>query len=213
MKKKQIASFSQRIKGHKVILKMKLTFFMMVVCLMEVSASVYSQATKFSFNVQGKQVVDVLKEIETQSDFRFFYQREQIDVTQKVDLKVTEGTVEKVLEELFRGQDVTCQVLKDNLIVITPRGVDFNRPGMVQQQRTISGRVTDSSGAPLPGVSVVIKGTITGTITNAEGKYTFANAPSNVTLVFSFVGMRSQEISTSGKSFIDVVLEEETIWY
>lgn len=211
MKKKQIASFSQGIKGHKLILKMKLTFFMMVVCLMEVSASVYSQATKFSFNVQGKQVVDVLKEIESQSDFRFFYQREQIDVTQKVDFKVTEGTVEKVLEELFRGQDVACQVLKDNLIVITPRGMSFNSSGMARQQRTISGRVTDSSGAPLPGVSVVVKGTTQGIITDAAGNYSLKNISGDATLVFSFVGMKMQEILVGSQSVINISLLEETV--
>lgn len=207
MKKKQIAPFSKWIKGHKLILKMKLTFFIMVICLMEVSASVYSQATKFSFNVQDKQVVDVLKEIESQSDFRFFYRREQVDVTPKVDLKVTGGTVEKVLEELFRGQDVTWQVLKDHLIVITPRGV----PDIAQQSLTISGRVTDSSGAPLPGVTVVVKGTTQGTITDGYGNYTLPNVPSDATLVFSFVGMETKEIPVGGKSTINVTLAESTI--
>ena len=57
---------------------------------MQVSATVYSQTTKFSFNIQSRQVVDVLKEIEEKSDFRFFYQREQVDVTRKVDLNITD---------------------------------------------------------------------------------------------------------------------------
>ena len=63
-----------------------------------------------------------------------------------------------------------------------------------QQKITVSGKVTDSTGAPLPGVSVVVKGTTTGTITDFDGKYTLANVPGDAALVFSFVGMKSQEV-------------------
>jgi TonB-linked SusC/RagA family outer membrane protein len=80
-----------------------------------------------------------------------------------------------------------------------------------QQSVSISGKVTDVSGSPLPGVTVMIKGTTNGTITGTDGNYSISNTPGNATLVFSFVGMKSQEISVSGKTNINVVLEEETI--
>lgn len=83
-----------------------------------------------------------------------------------------------------------------------------------QQPRSVSGKVTDSSGAPLPGVSVVIKGTTQGTqgtITDTNGNYFIQNVPGDGTLVFSFVGMRTQEISIEGKSSVNLVLQEETI--
>jgi TonB-dependent SusC/RagA subfamily outer membrane receptor len=79
------------------------------------------------------------------------------------------------------------------------------------QQRDIGGTVTDETGEPLPGVTVVIKGTTQGTVTNAEGNYSLSNIPEEATLVFSFVGMRTQEIPISGKSSIDMVLVEEAI--
>ncbi|OFX32195.1 MAG: SusC/RagA family TonB-linked outer membrane protein [Bacteroidetes bacterium GWF2_42_66] len=80
-----------------------------------------------------------------------------------------------------------------------------------QEERNVSGKVTDSSGAPLPGVTVIVKGTTQGIITDFDGKYTLANVPSDATLMFSFVGMKTQEIKVSGKSNINVVLEEEAI--
>lgn len=80
-----------------------------------------------------------------------------------------------------------------------------------QQSVSISGKVTDSSGTPLPGVTVIVKGTVQGAITSADGNYSFSNIPDNSVLLFSFVGMKSQEISVSGKTSINVVLEEETI--
>jgi iron complex outermembrane receptor protein len=79
------------------------------------------------------------------------------------------------------------------------------------QQKTVSGSVTDETGQPLPGVSIVVKGTFNGTITNMDGDYALGNVSENATLVFSFVGMRSTEILIGSQSTIDVKLEPQTI--
>ena len=189
---------------------MKLTFLILLGCLMQVSATVYSQATKFSFNIEDKQVVEVLKEIQDQSDFRFFYQREQVDVTRKVDLKVSDTSVEAILDELFKGQDITYNVLENNLIVIAPKTENFTSIAS-QQQKKISGKVTDSSRATLPGVSVVVKGTTTGVITDFNGNYSLSNIPENAILQFSFVGMKAQEVKVGNQATVNVVLVEETV--
>lgn len=80
-----------------------------------------------------------------------------------------------------------------------------------QDQRSISGTVTDKSGQPLPGVTVVVKGTTQGTVTSADGKYTLANISEDAVLQFSFVGMRTQEVAVGSQTNIDVTLELETI--
>ena len=80
-----------------------------------------------------------------------------------------------------------------------------------QQKIKISGNVTDTSGGPLPGVTVVIKGSQIGSITDPNGNYTVDNVPTDATLVFSFVGMKSQVVKVAGKRQINVVLEEESI--
>jgi len=79
------------------------------------------------------------------------------------------------------------------------------------QQLTITGTVADQQGAPLPGVSVTVKGTTLGTITDATGSYSLSNVPRDATLVFSFVGMATQEIPVNGRIRIDVVMKEEAI--
>lgn len=79
------------------------------------------------------------------------------------------------------------------------------------QQKTVTGKVTDAAGVALPGVSVVVKGTTNGTITDANGNYSLSNASTNATLLFSFVGMKTQEISIAGKSSINVTLTEDAI--
>jgi TonB-dependent starch-binding outer membrane protein SusC len=80
-----------------------------------------------------------------------------------------------------------------------------------QQSIKITGKVTDSSGSSLPGVSVVIKGTTNGTNTDATGNYSLSNIPANSTLVFSFVGMTTQELVIGSKTTVNVVLQEETV--
>lgn len=207
MEKMQFA-FDKRGKfSRKLLLKMKLTFFIVVVSLMQVSATVYSQATKFSFDFQGKQVVDVLKEIEDKSDFRFFYQREQIDVTRVVNLKVNQESVESILAELFKDRGISYKVLEDNLIILVPEKSKIP----MNQQKSVSGKVTSKSGATMPGVSVVVKGTTFGTITDANGNYALTDIPENTSLSFSFVGMKSQNIMVQGKSSINVVMEEDNL--
>jgi TonB-linked SusC/RagA family outer membrane protein len=80
-----------------------------------------------------------------------------------------------------------------------------------QNQRTVSGKVSDTSGKTLPGVTVVVKGTTKGTITNDDGEYSLSNVNEDNWLVFSFVGMKTTELKVGNKSVIDVVLEEGTI--
>lgn len=83
--------------------------------------------------------------------------------------------------------------------------------GVIQQQKSVKGNVVDQSGAPIPGVSVVVKGTSIGTVTNADGDF-IMNIPADAkTLLFSFVGMQPQEVAVSGKTNFSIVLQEATI--
>jgi hypothetical protein len=80
-----------------------------------------------------------------------------------------------------------------------------------QADHPVSGTVTDETGQPLPGVSIAVKGTATGTITGVDGEYHLTRVPANATLLFSFVGLKAQEIAVNGRSRISVTLEQETI--
>jgi TonB-linked SusC/RagA family outer membrane protein len=212
MKKKSMNAFLQGRKVKKWFLMMKLTMLLILAGLMQVSATVYSQATKFNFRAENKQVVEVLKQIEESSDFRFFYIREQVDVERKVTVRANGATVEQILDELFAGQDISYKVMDDNLVLLSPDENIMKMESVVsQQQNSISGKVTDSSNQPLPGVTVIVKGTTTGTVTNADGNYTLSNIPENATLQFSFVGMKAQEIAVGDKTNIDVTLADETV--
>jgi TonB-linked SusC/RagA family outer membrane protein len=215
MKKFEIVNFPIFGKNRKLLRIMKLTLLILTTCFIQVSATVYSQNTKFTFDVKNKRVVDILRDIEDQSEFRFFYQREQVDVERKVDLKATDQTIEQILTKLFAEEGIDFIMRSDHLILLKP--VELTPDNLrfwvedQQQQPAISGKVTDSSGQPLPGATVVVKGTTQGTVTDSDGNYSLTNIPEDATLVFSFVGMRTQEIVVGNQTTINVTMEEETI--
>ena len=198
----------------KFLLAMKLTTLIILVSIMHVSATVYSQATKLSLNMQKTTIKEVLQKIETLSEFRFIYQNEQVDLNKKINVQFKSERVENILNELFEGEEIEYSITSNNLILIKSRRNPVHRNVINNkgiQQKSISGKVTDSSGLPLPGVTVVVKGTTQGTITDADGKYALANIPEDAVLQFSFIGMKTQEIVVSGKMSINVVMVEEAI--
>jgi len=208
MKKNYCFEWEQRIPIlKKLLIIMKLTFFLIAISAISVFANKsYSQTV--SLNMEKVTLKEVLSKIEDKSGCNFMYSEKFVDVTRTVSINVENKKVEDVLSSLFAGSDIRFE-RKDRLIILTN---DANiGTSVLQQQNSISGQVSDTSGGSLPGVSVVVKGTTIGTITDADGNYTLANVPSNATIIFSFVGLKPQEIKVDGKSKINVTLVEETI--
>lgn len=89
--------------------------------------------------------------------------------------------------------------------------MEQNAPELIMQQKTVTGKVTSNTGEPIPGVTVLVKGTTTGTVTDIDGNYTLTGIAADATLVFSFVGLKSIEIPVEGKDRIDAVLVEDRL--
>ncbi len=189
---------------------MKLTFLILLITFMHLSASVYSQQSKFTLSLNNVTLREALKQIEDQSDYFFLYKGEEVDVSQDVSLDVENRDIADILGQLLRGTTISYEII-NRQIVLSPNGKPAYLQAAVQQERTVSGSVTDSEGNQIPGVTVLVKGTNNGTITDASGSYTLRNVAADAVLVFSFVGMREQEVAVAGETRIDVILEEETI--
>jgi TonB-linked SusC/RagA family outer membrane protein len=196
-----------------IIRIMKLTTFLLLISFVSVSAKVFSQTGKLNLKAPDITVKDVLREIEDQTDYFFMYNDRKIDVQRKVNMKFSDARIEDVLHSLFEGSHVKFMI-KDRQIVLYTEDAEAGLsapPGLIQQEnRSVSGRVTSKDGYPLPGVTVAVKGTTTGTITTGEGTYQLTNLPDQAVLVFSFVGMKTQEV-TVDRAVINIILEEETI--
>lgn len=210
MKKKRWIFHCRRIPCMSQILRiMKLTTFLLFVLFFQVSAGVFSQNNgNLTLKAEQESVNSILKLIEGKSDFRFLFNSSNIDVERKTDIDVNSKSIEEVLKQLFEGTNVKFRSFNGNYVLYTEDG---NLPSNTQQQKDITGKVTDSTNSPLPGVSVVIKGTTSGTITDMDGKYTLSKVTESSVLVFSFVGMKSQEFVIGDKTLLNVTLEEETI--
>lgn len=196
----------------KLIRTMKLTCLLITFALLQVSAETYSQTKKLTLNLKNTPLSVLFEEIEKTSEFHFFYDSGSLDLSQKVTVAVEDSNIEEVLEKLFSDSGISYEIF-DRYIILKGEEKRRIREGFFaqqQQQHSISGKVTDTGGEPLPGVTVVVKGTTQGTVTNAGGEYSLANIPTNATLQFSFVGMRMQEVEVGNQTLINISMEEET---
>jgi TonB-linked SusC/RagA family outer membrane protein len=140
------------------------------------------------------------------SEFYFLYNEKLINTDREVSLSVENTRIDEILNKLFAGTDV-IYTITDRKIILAPSFLSENQ----QQQNSVSGKVTDSKNQPLPGVTVVVKGTTQGTVTNADGNYTLTNIPKDATVQFSFVGMKSQEVVVGNQTSINVSMTEDAI--
>ncbi|MET0300468.1 MAG: TonB-dependent receptor [Flavitalea sp.] len=164
---------------------------------MQVSAGVYSQS-KISLDMQSADIKKILSAIEKKSDFRFLYSQQLLKSIDKISVSANNEDVLSVLTRLLKNTAVSYELLDNNLIVLKAANTRVIRT-------VITGKVTDDTGQPVQGASVKIKGSEAGTTTDSAGNYSL-DVPDGATLVFSFVGYAEQEISTTGKTTIDVSL-------
>ncbi len=194
---------------NQIARKMKLTILLVLItALSSLAIDSYSQAARLTLKMENSAIKDVLKAIENQSEFRFFYSGE-VNTETKASVSISNKNVMETLDELFRGTGIRYEIYGRQIALLAKQ--ETGLPAGVQQAGIITGTVTDRTGAPLPGVTVVIKGTTQGTITNADGNYSIINVPPNATLVFSFIGLRTQGVAVGTQNVINVLLQEETI--
>ncbi len=196
----------------KIVRLMKLTaLFVILVVSQALAISSYSQTARLSLDMTNSTVKDALFEIERNTDFFFLYSNDLIDVDRKIDLVFTNKKIDEVLDAVFQETNIRYSI-KDRQIILKPVSASGSSDMRLSQQAVdVNGTVTDPTGFPLPGVTVLKKGTTSGTITDGNGNYSISEVSADATLIFSFIGMKSQEVFVDGRTKIDVVLQEETI--
>ncbi|MEL7589000.1 MAG: TonB-dependent receptor [Prolixibacteraceae bacterium] len=183
---------------------MKLTIALLILGLMQVSASVSSQNTKLNLEVKNQTLRSALNAIEQNSNYRFFYSDNIQALDEMVNIAVHNEEISAILNSLFEGKDVSYQINENHLVVLKPLGTE-------QGERVITGTTVGKDGVPIPGVSVVIKGTAIGTISSPDGKFSLKTPEGATTIVVSYIGMRTQEIALGNQASVRVVMEEDVI--
>ena len=188
---------------------MKLTVILIFASMVAMSASSYSQNTKLNLSAKNSSLIDIFRLIEDQSEFYFYFNKEEVKARESVSVDAKDAIVTEILDQILSKTGLEYRVI-DRYIVVKQKG-SADPEMTLQPDHRVTGKVADQSGISLPGVSVFIKGTTTGTITDNDGKFQL-NIPADAKIIaFSFVGMESQEIAIAGKTNFEIVLAQSSI--
>jgi TonB-linked SusC/RagA family outer membrane protein len=194
------------LKGIIIVTMTKVLFFF---CSLNLAAAVgvYAQNDIISIKMENTDIKTVFAAIEEETDYFFFYRDEEIAGLNQVSIVKENAPVSDIVKELLAGTNFTYKLI-DHYIAIVP----FRKttPDAIQERR-INGIVRDADGLPFPGVTVVVKDNHTSAvITDSDGKFTISARPGDV-LLFSFVGMKTLEITATESENISVTMQEDLI--
>src|SRR5882757_140352 len=191
---------------RKSLLVMRLTIFFLIALCLQVSAKTYSQ--KITLIEKDAPLTKVFKQIRKQTGYQFFYKDELLQQAAKVNIYLKDVSIEEALKECFKDQPFSYTIIEKTILVKRRDEVRAESKPDATPPVEIKGSVTDEKGVGIEGVSVIVKGTKIGVTTDAGGNYTI-DVPDNSSkvLVFSFVGMATQEIPLNGQTTIAVRLQ------
>jgi TonB-linked SusC/RagA family outer membrane protein len=191
----------------KTIRIMKLTTVFFITACLHVSAKTYPQ--KITLKENNVSLQKVFQEIRKQTDYQFLYADEVLVAAKKVTVNIKQGSIQEVLDICFQNQRLTYTIYESTIIVkrkmmISAVNMVFSEPPVPPM---VKGKVTNTNGEILVGVSVTVKGTSIGTSTDANGNYAI-EAPEDGILVFSYIGFTSREVTINSRTNINIQLSE-----
>lgn len=191
--------------SNKIPLSMRLLILFLVCSIGLCYASdSYAQKTLISIDVHNQRVEDILKEIEEQSDFDFFFNNRHVDLNRRVSISVDRSNIFSVLKEVFAGTNVRYSVLDKKIIL----SVEVQSPQQ-EKKMIVSGIILDVQGEPVIGASIQEKGVVgKGTVSDLDGKFKLTVA-SDAILVISYIGFQSLEVKVGNRTNLSVVLKED----
>ncbi len=163
-------------------------------------------------------IKDALKELEKQTEYRFFYNSHQINTQARIAVNLRAATIEEALGAIFRDAGIDYRISGRQILLYARSEIKggssrFEPPGISPEtdpiRFAVKGSVKTISGEAIPGVNILLKNTATGTITDNNGTYGLTLPDGSGILVFSFIGYITQEIQVSNRAVVDVVLEED----
>lgn len=182
-------------------------FLCLICCLTMFTFECYGQQTKrekITLNVANSPVRKVISNIEGQTDYRFFYSDNLKDLDKSISIKCENAGIESVLQKILFGTSLDYKINQSRVVSIIPKVPSK------EKSKALMGSIIDEKGFPLIGVSVLIKGTSHGTITDIDGKFHMDNVEPSSTVVFSYIGYETIEKQVDGKKEFTVVLKENS---
>ena len=183
----------------------------LLLSLVLAAGPVQAQRTRtvlFDVSIKQASLKTIIQMINRRASYDFIYSDSDISGVARQDLQMKDATVEQVLTQCLHGTRLIFEISGKTIVI--RRDPKLPTPPKAEKI-TIEGAVQDKEGHPLPGVTVIVKGTQLGTASGPNGEFYIECPPSqHITLAFSFIGMKSREIAYTGQKFVKVVLEEDT---
>ena len=189
----------------KEIIKHKFTYLLFFLLLFSSFASAYGQERMITLNLSKVPLNTALKEIEKQTSMSVVYNTNDVDINRVISIKVSKESLTNVMGQLFKGTNISYSIVDKHIVLSTKKEVE-------QQKKTpivATGTVTDAQGEPLIGVSILVKGTATGAITDMDGNFKIQAAKGDV-LEISYIGYASQSITLANAQPLKVTMGEDT---
>ncbi|WP_421920434.1 SusC/RagA family TonB-linked outer membrane protein [Marinifilum sp.] len=190
-------------KNRQWLMRLAVLKMILLMSLITTYASVNSQMIISNLKLQEVKLSEALEKVEELSNYDFVFSFDDVE-GYKVSVDLQSVTLEECLNTLLK--DLPLEYTTEDDLVIVSYIEPITVPVDGQQQKSIKGKVTDKEGEPLPGVSVIIKGSYSGTITDIDGIFKIS-VEEGTTLVFSFVGMNTKEVVYTGQTGLNVTME------
>jgi TonB-linked SusC/RagA family outer membrane protein len=185
----------------KILFVMKLTFMLMVISCLSVSATVYSQQVRMSMSVKDAEISKIIRIIEKNTPYKFVYNNNLFKSDTRINLSVTDVTVADILNTILQHTGFTYKVLNNNLVVLVK--LESETPALV-----ITGMVVDDNDMPLPGVTIRVKGDRSvSAASDYNGHFNIAVASGNDILIVSYIGFITEEVPLSGQRSVKIRLK------
>ncbi|MDB5091582.1 MAG: hypothetical protein JWR09_5576 [Mucilaginibacter sp.] len=183
---------------------MKLIIVILTTAILQVSANAYAQ--KITLSQKNVSIEKIFDEIRIQSGYDFFYNIRLIKQAKPVSVELKDASLEETLKACFENQPFTYSI-KENAVIVRPKqDLLLNKATEKYIAIDVNGKVLDEKGIGLPGVTVKVKGTTQGTITDVNGNFKFKGLDDNAILVISFIGYERREVKADGKSEMKITL-------
>ena len=178
---------------------------LMLLSVLQINAATAIARESIELDFKNVPLDVVLLEIKKQTGYKFFYRSEDVDLTEKKSIKAESESINTVLEKLFYDSNISYKIVGRQIVLNKIEKQAFNT---VKQIREIKGLIKDNQSLPLAGANVLVKGTTKGTQTDFDGNFTIELPEDKNTLVISFIGFKPKEVDVTGKTYVEITLEE-----
>lgn len=197
-----------RMSLKKLLLIMRITAILLLAAVLNTSAKTFSQ--KITISAKDVSIEKAFSLLKQQTGYSFLWNDQLLSKSHRISLDVKQGTLAQALDQCLKDLPLTYQI-KNNIVYIVKKPEEkpesAEKSSVLTAFRDIRGRVTDSSGQPLAGANITIKGTDRVTTTNEQGEFVLAGVNNDVTLVITMAGYSRREIKAGNNSVLNIVLE------